>query len=149
MLLALAAKKREQYQLCEPQFWRSATDAVDKQRQFFSALIEDDDVAVVLATDSATHVRGFAVARILQAPPVYDPGGLTCMIDDFTAADDSDWPEVGPLLLQTIADWAATQDACQLVVVTARLDEAKRRVLHQANLSLASEWWVGPVSSRD
>jgi len=146
-LLELAAKRREQYRLYQPQFWRPADDAVNKQRHFFHALIEDDDVAVLVATDPAGNVRGFGAARNLQAPPVYDPGGLTCVVDDFSVADDSDWPEVGPLLLQTLADWAATQNANQIVVVAARLDEAKRHMLREAKLSLASEWWVGRVSN--
>jgi GNAT superfamily N-acetyltransferase len=145
-LIAIAAKKREQYQSYEPQFWRPASDAVDKQRQFFRALIKDEDVAVVVAT-GPRHVQGFAMARTLEAPPVYDPGGLTCLVDDFAVDDDSDWPKVGPLLLQALAGWAASRGASQVVIVTARMDGAKRQVLRDAQLSVASEWWVGRVSA--
>ncbi len=148
-LLGLAAKRREQYRRYEPQFWQPADDAVDGQRGFFRDLIDDDDVAVLVATDPSDAVRGFAVARNVQPPPVYDPGGLTCMVDDFTVVDESDWPEAGPVLLESLAAWATGRGASQLVAVTARLDEAKRQMLRDAQLSLASEWWVGPLSTRD
>lgn len=144
-LVDLAAERRERYRRYQPEFWRPADDAADKQRQFFLNLVDDHGVAVLVAAVGG-DVRGFAVARIVQAPPVYDPGGLTCMVDDFTVRDDAEWPEIGPLLIEAIAHWAADGGATQMVVVTAHLDEAKRGALGGSDLSLASEWWVRPTA---
>ena len=148
-LVELAARRRVQYHVYQPRFWQPADDAVERQRQFFDALVEDEGVAVLVATGGPGNLRGFAVARTVDAPPVYAPGGPTCMVDDFTVSADAVWPEVGPLLLEAVVRWAAGRGATQLVVVTAHLDEAKRRLLRTSGLSLASEWWVGDVTRPD
>jgi GNAT superfamily N-acetyltransferase len=144
-LIDLAARRREQYRGYQPQFWRPAADATARHRSFFTSLLNDEEVALLVAADDGGPVRGFLLARCVAAPPVYDPGGLTCMVDDFTVDDDEVWPEVGRLLLTAVRQWAAGRGGAQLVVVTAHLDSAKRALLADADLGLASEWWVGPV----
>lgn len=141
-LLGLAEQRRQQYRLYQPQFWRPAEDAVQQQRGFFRSLL-DDDQAVVLLAELRSEFKGFVIARTLSAPPVYQPGGLTCLVDDFTVLDAADWSRVGPALLDGVRNWGAENGAVQLVVVTAHLDEPKRAALQEAQLTLASEWWVG------
>jgi GNAT superfamily N-acetyltransferase len=148
-LVQLAARRRAQYHQYQPRFWQPAEDASEKQRRFFQALIDDEAVAVLVVTEAAGDLRGFAVARTVDAPPVYDPGGPTCLVDDFTVSDDSEWPRTGALLLEAVSRWADGRGATQLVVVTAHLDEGKRRLLRSSELSLASEWWVGEVRRPD
>jgi hypothetical protein len=147
-LVELAAIRREQYAAYEPEFWRPAIDAEDRQRDYFAALLDEDGTLTVVARDGST-VHGFAIARLIGAPPVYDPGGLTCAVDDFAVSDDAEWPTVGPLLLDAVRSWGAAGGAAQLVVVVAHLDEAKRAALEAADLSLASEWWVAPIDGQD
>jgi len=89
---------------------------------------------------------GFLIATLAAAPPVYDPGGLACIVDDFTVADSADWPTVGADLLRAIRHAASGRGAAQIVVVTAQLDEAKRATLAASGLSVASEWWVGRLT---
>ena len=144
-IVVLAAQRREQYRAYQPTFWRPAEDAAAKHRDFFLTLLGDDQVTVVVAVDDRDDVRGFVVARTVAAPPVYDPGGLTCLVDDFTVADDADWPAAGPLLIDAVTRWSAGRGATQLVVVTAHLDAVKRQTLQDAGLALASEWWTGGV----
>jgi len=144
-LLGLAEQRRQQYRRYQSQFWRPAEDAVQQQRGFFRGLI-DDAQAVVLLAELRSQFRGFVMARTLSAPPVYDPGGLTCLVDDFAVLDPVDWPRVGPALLDRARNWGAEKGAAQLVVVTAHLDEPKRTALQEAHLTLASEWWVGPIA---
>ena len=143
-LLDLARRRRAQYERYQPRFWRPAADAVTRQREFFRGLLSDEQAAVVVATEGA-RLAGFAIGRVMPAPPVYDPGGLTCIVDDFTVDRAADWAKAGPLLVAELQAWAATQGAVQIVVVTAHLDEPKRGVLRDAGLSLASEWWTGSV----
>lgn len=147
-LLGIAAAARELSARYQPRFWRPALDAVERQREFFQALLTDGDALVVVGRRGTTSC-GFGTARIVSAPPVYDPGGPTCVVDDFAVTDPDDWPEIGPALMRAIRDWAADRGAVQFVVVTAQLDEAKRAVLRAGGLSVASEWWVGPVVTSD
>jgi GNAT superfamily N-acetyltransferase len=148
-LVQLAARRREQYHQYQPRFWQPADDASEMQRRFFHALIDDEAVAVLVVPGGAGDLQGFAVARTVDAPPVYDPRGPTCLVDDFTVSDDAEWPRTGALLLEAVSRWAGCRGATQLVVVTAHLDEAKRRLLRRSELSLASEWWVGEVHRPD
>ena len=110
-LVELSAQRRAQYRTYQPRFWQPAEDAQEKQTPFFRALVDDAAVAVLVATDAAGVVRGFAVARNVEAPPVYDPGGPTCLVDDFTVSADSEWPEVGGLLLEAVGRWAGRRGA--------------------------------------
>lgn len=144
-LLAIAAARRTVYAEYQPTFWRPAQDGVDRQRAYFTSLLDDDETRVLTATADGTDVRGFAIGRLVPAPGVYDPGGASCMIDDFAVADPDEWPAIGPLLVDALREWANSRGAAQLVVVTAHLDQPKRAALQSLGLTLASEWWVGPL----
>jgi hypothetical protein len=146
-LLVIADRRRHEYAGYQPRFWNPAPDALVRQRDYFETLLADPEALFEVAA-TADRVRGFIAARLLPAPPVYDPGGVTCLVDDFTVDDTEAWSEVGPLLLASARSWAAERDAAQLVVVTAARDHPKRAALSAADLSLASEWWVGAVPSR-
>jgi hypothetical protein len=143
-MLEIAAARRQEYACYQPQFWHPATDAVARQRDFFASLIANDDTFVVVVREDS-GIRGFAIARTADAPPVYNPGGLTCAVDDFAVADLTDWPTVGPLLLNAVRAWGSDHGATQLIVVVAHLDQPKRAMLRNAELEIASEWWAAPI----
>ena len=84
-------------------------------------------------------------AGLHGAPPVYDPGGLTCDIDDFVVEDPSLWSSVGRALLEGAISEARTRKAVQVVVVTGGHDLPKREMLGSMGLALASEWWVSGI----
>jgi hypothetical protein len=143
-VLQIADARRQQYVEYQPQFWRPAQDAVDRQGAFFASLLARDDAFLGVARQGG-RVYGFALARMIDAPPVYDPGGPTCVVDDFAVADPEDWSKVGPMLLDAVRKWGAGNGATQLVVVVAQLDGPKRAVLKESQLTIASEWWVGAL----
>jgi len=118
---------------------------MDRQRAYFTSILDDNKTLVLTAADDDADLRGFAIGRLVPAPPVYDPGGVSCMVDDFGVADPDEWLTIGPLLLDALRSWAASRVAAQMIVVTAHLDESKRTVLQRHGLTLASEWWVGSV----
>jgi len=62
---------------------------------------------------------GFAISSIAPAPPVYDPDGLTCVVDDVTVADPEYWSTIGVDLLTAVRRAARRQGPTQIV---ARLD---------------------------
>jgi GNAT superfamily N-acetyltransferase len=91
------------------------------------------------------RLTGFLIATLTGAPPVYDPGGATCQIDDFAVVPDARWQSTGSRLLRAGLAEAGLRGAVQAVVVTGHLDQPKRQLLRACGLEPASEWWVTPV----
>jgi GNAT superfamily N-acetyltransferase len=143
-MAALAAARRERYARWQPVFWRPAADAQDKHRAYFSGLVARGEV-IALVSEHASQLAGFLIATLVPAPPVYDPGGPTCQIDDFVVVPAANWPAVGAMLLRAALAEAARRGAVQAVVVTGRRDQPKRRTLRSCGLDVASEWWVTPL----
>ena len=142
-IAALAQHKREQYEQYEAQFWRIAPNAAEVHPLWLAHLIEDDGtVALVAEVDG--EFAGYAFATVTFVPPVYDPGA-TATIDDFAVSDDGYWPTVGVELVRAAQERLRDLNVVQLVVVCGHRDEAKRSMLQHLGLSLASEWYVGPV----
>jgi len=142
-MTGLAARRRELYARYQPMFWRPAVGARDKHHPYLASLVADTQV-ITLVGEEDSQLTGFLIATLVPAPPVYNPGGLTCQIDDFTVADDDKWMATGPALLRAGLDEAARRGAVQAVVVTARLDYPKLQALRSCGLEVASEWWVTP-----
>jgi len=140
-MATLASMRREQYAQHQPVYWRPAADAQDKQRPYFAKLVAHDKV-ICLVSEDAGEVTGFLIATVSQAPGVYDPGGLTCQIDDFVVTSAAIWPTTGAALLRAGLAEAGRRGAVQAVVVTGHLDQPKRQALQACGLEIASEWWV-------
>jgi len=139
----LADARRRSYEPHQPLFWRPADDALARHRTYLRGLVEDPACIFLVVRDDR-GVSGFVVGRLVEAPPVYEPGGLTCLVDDFVVADH-DWRVLGVDLLRELARRARERGAVQAVVVSGRHDAAKRDALAAAGLSVASEWWVVPL----
>ena len=146
-IVALADDRRRQYASHQPVFWRPARDAAARQRPYLDGLIADVSVITLVAISDEALV-GFVIGHLVPAPAVYDPGGPTCTIDDFAVEDPSSWSTVGVDLLHAAAEEAHQRGAAQLVVVCGHLDRAKRAALNSCRLTIASEWWVAPLTER-
>ena len=138
-ILAIAEAKREQYQRYQPTFWRKAGDSREKQTPYLASLVENDRV-ICRVHEHAGVVDGFVIASLLTAPPVYDPGGPVCLIDDFATQSSDDWQSVGRALLTAATDEAKLRGAILAVVVAGHLDEPKRAMLASEGYAIASEW---------
>jgi hypothetical protein len=139
-MTAMASARRDQYAAYQPVFWRPASNAERIHRPHLAQLIDDRGVITLVSEESATFT-GFLIATIGEAPPVYDPGGRTCMIDDFVVTPGR-WATTGVHLLRSALEYAAGRGAVQAVVVTAHLDQPQQEALRACGLSIASEWWV-------
>jgi hypothetical protein len=137
----LAAERRRLYETYQPTFWGSSPNARSAQTAFFKTLVPNTSNAIVLVCENASVFRGFIIAQLIEAPPVYAPGGKTCVIDDF-AVTQNDWNEAGRALLGEAQCLARAAGAVQGLVVCGHLDEAKRNFLRSDGLSIASEWFV-------
>ena len=140
-MAALSEERRAVYQHYQPVFWRPAEGARQRQEAFFAHLLEQEPV-IALVHEQEGAVDGFLIAQVVSAPPVYDPGGLTCLIDDFWVTEGKDWQGVGQALLDEAISQARARGAAQAVVVCAHLDQPKRTMLAGAAFSIASEWYV-------
>ena len=144
-VVALSEQKRRQYASYQPVFWRKADDSAEKQRAFLAQLLEREDV-IGLVCEQGGVTEGFIIGSLISAPPVYDPGGLTCSVDDFVVAEGA-WRSVGERLLSAVAAEARARGAAQMVVVSAQLDADKREMLSHLAYTVASEWWVKPLEN--
>jgi GNAT superfamily N-acetyltransferase len=138
---ALAEKKRSQYETYQPIFHRQAKDASQKHSEFLKSLLSNKE-AILLVSDSQGSIQGFIYANIVMAPPVYNPGGKVCMVDDFVVSKPEEWQSVGKALLETALARAKAQGAVLGNVVCGPTDLPKRALLESLGYSVASEWHV-------
>jgi GNAT superfamily N-acetyltransferase len=142
-IVELAEQKRIEYQNYQPVFWRKAADSREKQTPWIEHLVSREDI-IALVHERDGVIDGFAIADLLQPPPVYD-AGLTCRVDDFTVAESQDWEKVGRALLDAVMREAKQRGAMQMVVVCGHLDAPKRKMLTEAGFTIASEWYVNAL----
>ncbi|OJV16123.1 MAG: hypothetical protein BGO27_02680 [Alphaproteobacteria bacterium 33-17] len=145
-LVTLSKMKRLNYEKAQPIFWRYAGEGGDnKQKEWFTELLEKQDYLMLTAEGKDKEIMGFIIGRLIPAPEVYDPGGLTLMIDDFYVKSETLWKTVGSELLEKIKLEAKSKAAVQILVVCGAHDEPKRKFLIGQKLTIASEWFVGAV----
>ena len=140
-MVELSEQKRTEYERYQPVFWRKADGAGEKQVPFFVAQLTKPN-AIALVQEELGKINGFVIAVLVESPPVYDPGGLTCLIDDFTVARKADWESIGPPLLEEVRRRALANGAVQMVVFCGHLDEPKRVMLSDLGFSIATEVYV-------
>ena len=143
-IVELAEQRRLQYQQYQPTFWRKAEDSLEKHIVFLASLLEREDVIFLVHMNSG-EIDGFIIADFVSAPPVYNPGGPTCRVDDFCTASASLWENVGQELLGEVLRLAKGHGAAQSVVVCGHQDESKRAMLAKFGYSIASEWYVRDI----
>src|SRR3954470_2433762 len=114
----LADAKRREYEPHAPVFQRPAASAFEVHRPWLARLVGDPAVGTFVHEDGEGHVDGFVIITVVPAPPVYDPGGRSALIDDFAVSSPDRWETAGAALLQTVMDWAGDQGAVQVVVVS-------------------------------
>lgn len=145
-MVLLSRAKRLGYEKAQPQFWRYAGEEGDNtQRQWFKQLLEDKKHVMFTAESDVKEILGFVIGKLMPAPEVYNPDGLTLMIDDFCMKSENLWQSVGAQLIEKIKAAAKAKDATQILVVCGSHDNPKRKFLGEQNLSIASEWFVGGI----
>ena len=140
-MVELSEQKRLQYQSYQPTFWRKAKNSRQVQLPYLEELVSKENI-IALVYEQDGQIKGFVIAMLHSAPPVYEPEGTTCTIDDFCVANQEDWSTVGTALLREVDCKAKDQGAVQIVVVCGHLDQAKREMLALESFTIASEWYV-------
>jgi hypothetical protein len=137
----LAEQKRIQYEKYQPIFYRQSQNAQQLHGGFLKGLISKPGVILLVAVDEA-GVQGFIYGNLVDAPPVYNPGGKICLVDDFMVSKPEQWPTVGKALLDAVLAKAKQSGAVLGNVVCGPSDTPKRIFLESQGFSVASEWHV-------
>ena len=140
----LVERSRRQFQKFQPTFWRKAEKSAAATETFFARLLTDPDTYFLVAVEGS-RLEGFLIARKFPSPPVFDPGGDTWLIDDFSVAEPHLWLTIGEALLSHATTLIHEHGGVQIVVVSADRDLAKSEMLRRADLSIASNWWTKPL----
>jgi len=140
----LVERSRRQFQKFQPTFWRKAANSAAATETFFTRLLTADDTLFLVAVEGTQHL-GFLIAAKFRNPPVFDPGGDTWLIDDFSVAEPHLWLTIGEALLSHATTLIHEHGGVQIVVVSADRDLAKSEMLRRADLSIASNWWTKPL----
>ena len=96
---------------------------------------------LVLVCEKAGLILGYVIGLVVSAPPVYDPGGKTCLLIEFVVGDSDDWSTVGKAIVDEGARRAVALGGVQVVVVCDAADQPKQAMLQTAGLTIASEWY--------
>ena len=128
----LVEHDRRQRQKHQSLFWRRAAKSATATREFLGKLLTEPDTF-------------FLVARKFPAPPVYDPGGDTYLIDDFCVLEPRHWLTVGEALLSHASTLIHEHGGVQIVIICADRDLAKAEMLRRSDLTIASNWWTKPL----
>ncbi|MBY0501614.1 MAG: GNAT family N-acetyltransferase [Alphaproteobacteria bacterium] len=140
-MVSLSDQKRRIYEKAQPQFWHRAEKANETQSQWFKELLSQED-HILLIAEANRQILGFIIGELKRAPEVYDPGGLTLMIDDFCVKDQELWATIGKKLLLDLQQQAKQRGAIQILIVCGHHDVSKRQFLKKENFILTAEWYV-------
>jgi GNAT superfamily N-acetyltransferase len=140
----LVERSRRQLQKYQPTFWRKAASSASATEKLFARLLAEPDTFFLVAVEGS-QLLGFLIARKFAAPPVYDPGGDTYLIDDFCVLEPRLWLSIGEALLSHASTLIHEHGGVQIVVVSADRDLAKTEMLRRSDLSIASNWWTKPL----
>lgn len=144
-MIVLSRMKREPYQVYSPVFWHIAPGADEAQTGWFHKLVQDEGV-IALVHHQGGPVDGFLIGLCRDAPPVYDPGGKVCTIDDFAVESPELWAIVGRELLEECGRVARQRGCVLQVIVCGEKDLPKAHMLGDAGAEVASEWYVRPIA---
>lgn len=142
--VALCDAKRAQYAGYQPVFHRVAAGAGANQRKFMEGNLGRPESLLLVAEDGG--IAGFLWARLVDAPPVYDPGGKVILVDDFVVRSPADWDTAGRALLAEAVRWGRGFGAVLLNVICGPKDLAKRGLLTSTEMTVATEWFVKPLA---
>jgi|GEM_PF-1126755 len=121
-------------------FYAVVEDYASKRLPAIEQIVEaNDTVAFVHETNGA--IDGLILGRLLNAPPVYDPGGKVCLIGDFFVEKPATWTDAGEALVAA-ADARVQEFGGVLACIECmRSDVEKRELLLSLKFSVASDWY--------
>jgi len=140
-LVALIQQRRRDLAAFDPRFWRPSDRAEAHTRRFYRWLLLTGR-ATFLLTEQDGQILAFLTARRVKAPPVYDPGGHTILVDDFCVASPELWPTAGSLLLDALRARGRQRQWRQMIIAAPAADRAELELLRRHELTHTTSWWT-------
>ncbi len=145
-IAARADAKRTEYATYSPVFWRKAERGIEVQTRYFTNhMLGQEQIISLVAEHEDGTLEGFVMAMVREAPPVYDPGGPVCWIDDFTVAAPEQWVTTGVALYREVTERAQQRGAVLVVTVCGHLDVPKRTMLQAQDATITAETYIQPL----
>lgn len=141
----LVAAKRAQLEAFEPIMWRAGRDASEMTVAFFRHQVAEPN-AILLVAEDERSILGFVNAVLQNPPPIYDPGGKTVMIDDFTVVEGEAGDRAALALLDAVMSEGRSRGAVQMIAVCATRDARASKWFETKKLHAASTWWTRILS---
>ncbi len=139
-MIELSLQKRLDYEKSQSRFWKKAEGSEEKQKLWFSELLKKED-HILLIAESGKQLVGFIIGELRKAPEVYDPGGVTLVIDDFCIASPSCWNSIGSPLFLELEKQGKEKGAVQTITVCGAHDSGKRLFLEKMGCTVYSHWY--------
>jgi hypothetical protein len=140
-MAALSNSFRDLLESYSPVFWRKKEGIIPTHTTYMKGLINNPN-QITLVYEQDGKIEGFITGLITQAPPVYDPGGPVCLVDDFVVRDARDWSTVGKELIQTCENSARFRNAVVVIVVSPIKCMEQREMLRDHGVEPVSEWRI-------
>ena len=141
-IATLSSLKRKQYEQYQPVFHKEAGGAVELQTNYLKDVLSKDHVIALVHEEAGVPIDGFIIGSLVKAPPVYDPGGKICVVDDFMVSDPILWDTTGKELLGRVLAWAGEKGSVLANVVCGPRDAPKKEFLAGNGFGVATEWHV-------
>ena len=99
--------------------------------------------SICLVRDRYSEPIAFLIARLVDAPPVYAPGGPVCLVEEFEVVRPQDMAVAGWQLLDECRRIARPRGAVLQRVISAAGDLDREEFLLATGFTVASEWYCG------
>lgn len=139
-MVELSLQKRLHYEKSQTRFWKKTEGSEEKQKLWFAELLKRED-HILLIAEAESQPVGFIIGALRKAPEVYDPGGLTLVIDDFCVTLPSCWDSIGSALLIELEKRGKEKGAVQMIVVCGAHDSDKSLFLEKRGCTVYSHWY--------
>ena len=140
-MASLSDSFRDLLQSYSPVFWRKKEGIIPTHITYMKGLINSPN-QITLIYEKDGQIAGFLTGLITQAPPVYDPGGPVCLVDDFVVRHTDEWSTVGKELIQACENSARFRNAVVIIVVSPLKCDEQREMLRDHGIEPVSEWRV-------
>lgn len=114
-----------------------------RRRQAELAKLLANPQSICLIRDRYSEPIAFLIAQMLNAPPVYAPGGPVCFVDEFEVVRPQDLAVSGSQLLEECRRIARQRGAVLQRVISTAGDLDREEFLLSAGFTIASTWYYG------
>ena len=143
-IVELCEAERRRYEVGYANFYAVAPDYAQKKTESVAQLIDSDN-ALALVHETGGQIDGLILGRLVNAPPVYNPGGMVCLIEDFLVASPQGWPKTGAALEKAANERVRQLGGVLLVVESMHTATSKRDLLLSTGFNIASDWFCRDI----